>query len=76
METPSEPKRCPSCHALVVDRRSPTCTTCRAVLPAEWIMTPQQKAKMTAIDKASRQSYVEGMETWDRIKSSSEYPLP
>jgi hypothetical protein len=40
------PLRCPHCKALVVDRRSPTCTTCRAELPAEWILTPTQIRKL------------------------------
>jgi ribosomal protein L37AE/L43A len=40
------PHRCPHCHALVVDRRSATCTTCRKELPAEWIMSKDQAAKM------------------------------
>ena len=38
----SEVHRCPICNALVVDRRSPVCTTCHEALPADWIMTPEQ----------------------------------
>jgi hypothetical protein len=33
--------RCPKCQALVVDRRSPVCTTCRAELPKNWVMTAE-----------------------------------
>jgi hypothetical protein len=54
MSSASEPRRCPNCNALVVDRRSPVCTTCRAALPAEWIMTKEQAAKMMAFDREAR----------------------
>ncbi len=50
----SEPHRCPKCYALVVDRRSANCTTCRAALPAEWVMTKEQAAKMMAFDREAR----------------------
>jgi hypothetical protein len=46
---------------LVVDRRSPVCTTCRSPLPADWIMTPEQAAKMMAIDKEARAEHTESM---------------
>ena len=38
--------RCPQCNALVIDRRFPFCTTCHAALPEEWVMTPEQVAKV------------------------------
>jgi len=74
MNFTSEPHRCPKCHALVVDRRSAACTTCRAALPAEWIMTKEQTAKTMAIDKTSRAQYADSMKMLNSIKSSSEYP--
>ncbi len=51
MEQSQLPHRCPKCQALVVDRRSPVCTTCRAALPKEWVMSPEQVAKVMAIDQ-------------------------
>jgi hypothetical protein len=48
------PHRCPHCHALVVDRRSPVCTTCRAELPASWVMTPAQVKKTMQLDAEIR----------------------
>jgi hypothetical protein len=65
MDFCSEPHRCPKCHALVVDRRSPTCTTCRELLPAEWIMTSQQAAKMMAIDRESKAEHAESIKRLD-----------
>ena len=64
------PHRCPKCHALVVDRRSPVCTTCRAALPKEWIMTKAQVAKTNALDQKMRAEHTEAMKTlsnpWDQ----------
>jgi len=74
MDLPAEPHRCPKCHALVVDRRSPTCTTCRAALPADWIMTPEQTAQVMAIDKGARALFDDEMKELNRIRSSTEMP--
>ena len=63
MDAPQQPHRCPKCNALVVDRRSPVCTTCRAALPAEWIMTKEQAAKLGAIDRECRVEHAEAMKT-------------
>ncbi len=57
MDSVELPHRCPECNALVVDRRSPACTTCRAALPAAWVMTPAQAAKTTALDKQSQATF-------------------
>ena len=65
MDFTSEPHRCPKCHALVVDRRSPVCTTCRTALPAEWIMTPEQEAKTMAIDREIRAEHAASLNTPD-----------
>ena len=65
MEDPALPHRCPECHALVVDRRSPVCTSCRATLPPEWVMTPEQAAKTTAIDTEIRREHVASLNTLD-----------
>lgn len=72
MDFSSEPHRCPKCHALVVDRRSATCTTYRAALPAEWIMTSEQAAKLNAIDKDARAEYNSAMSDLDHLKSGSD----
>jgi hypothetical protein len=69
------PLRCPKCNALVVDRRSAVCTTCRTALPVEWVMTPEQTAKVMAIDQDARAEYNSSMQRLDQIKSSSELPL-
>ncbi len=61
----SEPHRCPKCHALVVDRRSATCTTCRAALPAEWIMSKEQAAKMMALDREARAEHLASLRKLD-----------
>jgi hypothetical protein len=74
MNFSSEPHRCPKCHALVVDRRSPVCTTCRAELPAEWIMTKAQTAKVNAIDQSARAEYKSAMKDLDRIGGSLDSP--
>jgi len=65
MDQPQQPHRCPKCHALVVDRRSPVCTTCRTALPAEWIMTPEQVAKTEAIDREIRAEHAASLKTLD-----------
>lgn len=62
MDLTLEPHRCPKCQALVVDRRSPVCTTCREALPAEWVMTPEQTAKLKAMDDAARAEHVREMQ--------------
>ena len=46
--------RCPQCNALVVDRRSPLCTTCKAELPSEWLLSPEQIQKLEAFDRSAR----------------------
>jgi len=61
MDFLSEPHRCPKCHALVVDRRSATCTTCRVALPAEWVMTKEQTTKLMAIDRETRAEHLARM---------------
>ncbi len=71
-ELPLEPLRCPKCHALVVDRRSPTCTTCREALPAEWVMKPAQVAKIMEIDRECRAEHDEAMKALRRPSSSTE----
>jgi len=53
--------RCPQCFALVVDRRFPRCTTCHTVLPEEWVMTPEQVAKVTTIDAHARAEHATAM---------------
>jgi hypothetical protein len=65
MEPAEFPHRCPKCHALVVDRRSPVCTTCRAALPAAWIMTPEQAAKTMAIDAQAKAEHLRSLRTID-----------
>ncbi len=65
MDAADQPKRCPQCHALVVDRRSPVCTTCRAGLPAEWIMSKDQAAKVMALDAQARAQHVQEMRSLD-----------
>jgi hypothetical protein len=57
------PHRCPKGGALVVDRRSAVCTTCRAELPKDWVMTPEEVAKLTAIDQEIRADYAKEIET-------------
>ena len=61
------PHRCPKCNALVVDRRSPTCTTCHAELPAEWVMTPEQVTKLGQIDSDARSEHAEEMKKIDPL---------
>ena len=60
-----QPHRCPKCNALVVDRRSPVCTTCRQALPKEWVMTPEQVAKTNAIDQEIRAEHAASLRTLD-----------
>jgi hypothetical protein len=56
-----QPHRCPKCNALVVDRRSSVCTTCRKPLPADWIMTPGQAAKTMKLDAECRAEHTAAM---------------
>ena len=56
-----QPHRCPKCNALVVDRRSSVCTTCRKPLPADWIMTPEQAAKTMKLDAECRAEHTAAM---------------
>jgi hypothetical protein len=76
MNTDELPHRCPKCNALVVDRRSPVCTTCREALPKDWVMTPEQGAKVEAIDRDAKQEYASAMKQLDSVKSSLEIPVP
>jgi hypothetical protein len=55
------PLRCPKCNALIVDRRSPHCTTCAELLPPEWLLTEEQISKLTAIDQAARAEHATAM---------------
>lgn len=59
------PHRCPHCNALVVDRRSPVCTTCKAALPAEWVMSSDQTAKVAQLDRQARAQYDESKRILD-----------
>jgi len=65
MDLPQQPHRCPKCNALVVDRRSATCTTCRADLPKEWIMTPEQAAKVMLLDTQARAQHLQEIRKLD-----------
>jgi hypothetical protein len=65
MEDAQLPHRCPKCRALVVDRRSPVCTTCRTALPQDWVMTPEQVAKTNAIDQEIRAEHQASLNTLD-----------
>jgi len=65
MNSDLQPKRCPKCHALVVDRRSAVCTTCRAELPADWIMTKEQTAKVKVLDAQARAQHLQEMRNLD-----------
>jgi hypothetical protein len=66
-----EPHRCPKCDALVVDRRWPFCTTCHAELPKEWVMTPEQVAKVTELDAHARAEYNTVMTELDPARNVS-----
>ena len=65
MDSAFQPKRCPKCHALVVDRRSMTCTTCQADLPKEWIMSKEQTAKVKVLDAQARAQHLQEMRNLD-----------
>jgi hypothetical protein len=71
MEKLLEPHRCPKCNALVVDRRSAICTTCHEPLPAEWLMTPEQIAKVTELDAHARAEHNALMTDLDNIPTDS-----
>lgn len=75
MESPELPLRCPKCHALVVDRRSPVCTTCRTALPADWIMSPEQAAKLKAIDQDARALHATEMNVLDPRNDPNTPPI-
>ncbi len=62
-----KPHRCPQCNALVVDRRSPVCTTCRVALPKNWVMTPEQSAKMMELDAQARALHIQEMRALDPL---------
>jgi hypothetical protein len=60
-----ETYRCPACHALVVDRRFATCTTCNAELPKEWILSPEQVLKLEEFDRHARAEHATAMNELD-----------
>ena len=64
------PHRCPHCDALIVDRRSLVCTTCKQELPDEFVMTDQQAARTTNIDLD------EGACSLDLLEAASELFSP
>jgi hypothetical protein len=64
--------RCPKCSALVVDRRFAQCTNCHADLPKEWVMTPEQIAKVTAIDQEARAEHGAVMEALEPDPENTE----
>jgi hypothetical protein len=68
------PHRCPKCRSLVVDRRSPVCTTCRTALPADWVMTPRQVKNVQAIDLAAKAEHLVVMKRLDAVKTSEDLP--
>jgi hypothetical protein len=74
MDANQLPHRCPKCKALVVDRRSPVCTTCRVALPAEWVMTPKQVAKVEAIDRDAKAEYASAIKQLNQIGGSLQSP--
>jgi hypothetical protein len=61
--------RCPRCNAQVVDRRSPVCTTCRRELPAEWVMSRDQAAKVTALDRTIKMQHAASMRSLDPLSN-------
>ena len=70
----TQPHRCPKCNALVVDRRSPVCTTCRQALPKEWVMTADQTAKMMKLETHNRATHQEEMRSLDPPLCSPDLP--
>jgi hypothetical protein len=75
MDAPLQPHRCPKCNALVVDRRSPVCTACRAELPKEWVMSREQAAKLAKIDADSRALHVTEMHKIDPRSDPNTPPI-
>ncbi len=63
--------RCPQCNALVVDRRSSVCTTCHEDLPADWIMTPEQVAKVEEFDAHAKAEHTAAMEALEPANDPS-----
>ncbi len=56
------PLRCPKCNALVVDRRTATCTTCHEALPADWVLSREQAATLTALDEHAKFKHAQSMQ--------------
>jgi hypothetical protein len=75
MDSAPQPHRCPKCKALVVDRRSPVCTTCREALPKDWVMTKEQVAKTEAIDQEIRAEHSASLKTLDPRNDPKMPPL-
>lgn len=75
MESTEFPHRCLKCNALVVDRRSPVCTTCRTALPPDWVMTPDQATKTMAIDAEIKAEHADSMMTLDPRRNPNLPPL-
>jgi hypothetical protein len=59
------PLHCPACGALVVDRRFANCTTCRAELPADWVLAPEQLAQLERLDQHARAEHAAILEELD-----------
>ncbi len=60
--------RCPKCHALVVDRRFPNCTTCHEALPPEWLLTPDQIEKLQVLDEHARHEHAVALDDLDSVR--------
>ena len=66
--------RCPQCNALVIDRRFAFCTTCHAALPEEWVMTPEQVAKVTTIDANARAAHATALAQLEPVNPADTDP--
>jgi hypothetical protein len=68
--------RCPACGALVVDRRSSSCTTCHADLPQDWVLSPEQIQRIETIDQHARAEHAVTMSDLDnRIDTDATTPI-
>ena len=56
------PFHCPSCGALVVDRRFAACTTCQTALPPEWVLTPEQISQLQVNDAHARAEHAAALD--------------
>lgn len=65
--------RCPHCNQVVVSRKFPSCTSCGAELPSDWVMTEQQKEEVNKINEHNAAHHEASMK-YHALMSAQRHP--